>query len=223
MDTTQTHLKIRISIVTMPSRKVARFVRRKKKPSFAKRVQRVLHREAERHHYDVGPNALSPSTTVNFANLTSVGQGDTDITRTGDRIRMAKLIYKYTLRPNATAACLVRLVLFQYNEDTGGTGVTTETDVLETSNTIGMYNWDEVRSNKITILYDKHFNLPASGDQHYINRTVVLYGKKLPRKNIQFDNTATTGNGHIYAMWFCDAASNLPSAVYVSRLEFYDS
>ena len=188
-------------------------------------VKRAINYGKEKKHYDLNFEDIDVIDTGNTALLTGVTNEDSDTTRIGDRITMQSLEYKFRVVPQATASKM-RLVLLQWKQDSSNAPTLSTLFEQGGTYTLGFDNWDEMKSNAHQILFDRTYNLAgsASNGARYITGRVKLFGKKIPKKQIQFDNSASSGWDHIYAIVFSDkATSGGPLLDYSSRLIYTDA
>lgn len=184
-------------------------------------VNKKMRKVGEPHHYDkvATPTVVSGGT---ITSLSDMAVGDTDITRTGDRIDPRSLTVKFTMRGNTNARNSYRVVLLRWHPDDASeaptlAGIFESTTYLD----ISPYNWDD--RSKFTILHDTRGQASddKSSKDFLRNWTAKIYGKKL--KKIQYDNTATSGVNNLYIVMWANEATNGPVISYYSRLAFKDS
>lgn len=182
-------------------------------------INKKLRGYGEMHHYDNSSN-LTMNTTGSLVSITAIGQGDTDITRSGDSIKPHRLHFNFNLYGNASGNTAInRIMIVQWRMDDANDAPTIA-QVLESVDIKGYQNWDDKR--KANILYDRTFiTAPTTANPKYmyhVRRT--LSGKRLSK--IQYDNAATTGLNNIYALGFSDQATNVPQCNIKWRVEFKD-
>ncbi len=88
----------------------------KKKPSFEKRVLKVVNKQAEKKVIDQTENGTSITNSTQFLmSMTMPAQGDTDITRDGDQIRLLSIRWRGHLEliGAATEGALIRFVVLR--------------------------------------------------------------------------------------------------------------
>lgn len=195
--------------------------------TLTRRIRQEMGRTKEQKHYDVGLYTVDAIDTADIALLTGITQGDTDLTRDGDRAVLKSVHVRMHVTAAATSQIL-RVIYFRWNQSTTDTIPTTGHILESATNAVNMpYNWDNLRMGMFKILSDRTYYMPASAlgaDKSFRTFLVQFYPKRFGKKPIQFDNTTVTGTGHIYQLIVSDkATSNGPSVKYYSRAVFTDS
>jgi hypothetical protein len=196
-----------------------------------KQVKRILTKEIETKFYQssMTPNAVSNSGTI--ALLSGVSQGVTHSGRVGDVMSLKSLQFNFDCIASQTtlggwlggdAYNNMRLIIFRWHQNTAA-GAPILSDVLTTLTSytyLAPYNEDNLESGVLKILYDKTFileNSPywngsttlfASGQSSIHNAMNVMISKsKLGPQDVVFNDTATTGIGHVYSLMVSDSAA----------------
>lgn len=188
-------------------------------------VKRAVARVQETKHYpeSSGLQAMGYDSAY-IADLTSMGQGTTSITRVGNDVKATSFVFKGYVTPNAgTAIGVARVILLQWFEDDSA-GAPALTDLFNATNTSYLEN---VRPDKLLgrgkVLYDRRFTIDDVVEGHHVF-TAFVSGKKLARKMIKYNEAATTGKNHIYLIGTSSiaAAASPPAIGYASMLHFKD-
>lgn len=220
----------------MRRRKRTMLVRRKKRPYAAKKTYMiakkaatvVLNQQLEKHYFDVNPVTFNAGFTGNFQLLTGTTLGDTDLTRTGDKINIKSISIKGSLYSNDPTN-VARIIVFQYLGDTGVAGPVIG-EILQTTGSnlapFSPYSKDYA-GYKWVPLYDKMF---AMSNVNGIN--IKLFDIKITPRNfrgkakpfIQYQGGGSNGVGHIYILFISDGGLSPDVSVsYQSRLRFLDN
>lgn len=207
--------------------------------------KRVLSHGDEKHFHDTyNATAFDQNPIVTYLDLAAIPQGDTDLTRSGDKVTLASMQLRFKLLPSTSTVAnngfdqTVRLVLFQWipddNVDTPATSnavfqdVSTYQRALQTA-----YNHDS--GYKFKILRDKRYVL-----EHHLATATAVAGitdavvqpqimdfwmvmpKEYKTRQCRFNAAGTTGSGKIYMALITDAANanGLDHQMYC-RLNFY--
>lgn len=155
-----------------------------------------------------------------IVDCSAITQGDTDITRDGDRVHTSEWTFRWHADVgDATNA--VRVILFQWIPDSA-LGAPSVTDVVQTTGSatapMSYYSIDHVKN--VKILYDRTVTVDT---YHPIHMPPPVTMKKLGDKQMQFTGATSRTNG-LYALFISDsAASTHPSVVYYSTVRFTDS
>ncbi len=154
--------------------------------------------------------------------ITDIPQGDTDTTRDGDSLFLKSVQLRYSVVAGDTTN-LVRLVMFQYLDDT----TPTVSNILN-SGYLGAagapltpFHHDE--RSKYRILYDSG---PMSVDTYnpQLVRKVFVKNNKKMVNQIRYNGGTTTGSNKIYLIELSDSgAASHPSFNTISKVNFNDS
>jgi len=151
--------------------------------------------------------------------LSAVTQGDTDVSRDGDRIQLVEWSFRWVAQV-ADTYNLVRLILFQWIPDSNSV-TPTVTNVIQTNGTVnGPISYKSIDFVKdVYVLYDK---LVFVDTYHPIvpNHVVI---KKFHDRQMQFTGATSRTNG-LYMLTISDsAAATHPAVQYYSTIRFTDS
>lgn len=193
-------------------------------PAAAKRVKnvvrRVLSRSKERDFYTSPVAAQEITTTDYILDMSTISQGNTISTRHGDIVEGIHVDLRLNIERKATATTRMytRCMIIRWKPDTA-VETPTFTKVLEEGATYPNFSalvQDPTARGKYEVLYDRNFAMPVpnlgGADVVQIYRKLSLKGKK-----IYFNDTATTGRGHIYLMVVGNVASGTNTATFYSR------
>lgn len=153
-------------------------------------------------------------------NLTQIPQGDTDLTRDGDQVRLTSFQLRANIRVGDNTNT-IRLIVFRWN-DNNAVVVPAPADLITAISTgeapLGAYQQDNVRSRRFNVLFDRLYSVDANNPQ------VVLKIKKRMSSTINFNGGGTGGRGHIYFMYISDSgAATHPTINYAYKFVFIDN
>lgn len=190
-----------------------------------RQVKSIVTRNEEIKIKDTLQSSTSATSTAAFTNpIPAVSQGTGESQRIGDKIRLKSLHVKCTLA-GADATNVVRLVWFQWIPNTASqtpnagsllqdTAVPWLSPINETNQNAGLFR----------IISDNLYQLTTSGSNQGLVVHKNFYGRKLPRKNLEYNPGATTGFNQIYCMYASDSvAATHPSFAFYTRLRYSDS
>lgn len=147
-----------------------------------------------------------------------IAQGDTDITRDGNSIKVTSWLHRITLEKNASATSTrFRIILFSDVSSAGA--VPAVTDLLQTASVISPLN--RVNGSRFHVLQDKTCVLDTDTPQK-----VFEFYKKMQHHIKYLDGTANTtslGQGSLYVLILSNEATNTPTMNYYSRMRFLDN
>nr|WAE42360.1 MAG: capsid protein [Cressdnaviricota sp.] len=178
--------------------------------------------------YSFSPD-YSGSTSFTF-DLTSIGQGVTDILRIGDEIKLHNLKINFLVKGNTTANSynFLRVVLFVWKIDTTLGGNPSLLNIF--SNTlmgnVGAPFSQYLHDNRddYTILWDKTFKVDSTLDNTTQSIVHIKKFKKLDKqKGIKYIGAGTNGIFKLYLGFFSDGLVQIPSIVGTTRITFTDS
>lgn len=149
--------------------------------------------------------------------ITSIPQGDTDLTRDGDAININRLDILGSIL-GSDVNNLVRLVVFRWNEAT----VPALADVFESPSTYGVHSpMKHDTRNLYHVLYDKLFSfIPDSGSYQHVMQMRL----SVPKQQVRFVAAGTTGSNKLYVGIISDSVA-VPNPEYriVTKIWFHDA
>jgi hypothetical protein len=180
-----------------------------------------LERYVATHRGDVKARTLStafaPTIAGVVASLSTVGQGDTVDTRTGDKIN-AHSIQVGTLF-KMTATCSVRVVVFYDRFNTGSVPATT--DILESADVVAPLNYlNTVVQKRYGVLEDYTLHFSSAGVLSATRHKIVKY-----EKAIHYSGSGSAAADGLSNMVFICVVSDTATAGQIniySRLLFTD-
>lgn len=184
-------------------------------------VKSIVAHNTELKYFDTAA-ANSVDYAGSFYDLTALAQGDTDVTRDGDKLTLRKLKAKLSISLGDTTN-LFRIVYFRWKQNNISVTPTQSYFSNPYTNNINCtyapQNWDT--HDNFQILYDRTFTLNTyTHPQRLI--TVNLKLSKLPK--VAYDAGSTSGNNHIYLYLVSDSAAAVhPTVNMINRISFVDS
>lgn len=178
-------------------------------------AKRVVHVAEPLHYIDEYSTGTTITSTATFINLTdAITQGDTQTSRSGDVVKLAKMRFHGTFnRLSGTSAALdfdhIRMVLFKWMPSTADE-TPTEAGLLYDSSADDInapIELDPAEARKFRILEDRRILLGARPTSvGPVNSNIPIakdfsirkYGKQLGR--VLFEANTSTASGHIYLM-----------------------
>jgi len=203
---------------------------KRKASASASKILRVIRAEQEPKFLDTTSGYSNVSAAGALTNLTAIGQGVGGSQRTGDFVRLSKLVIRVAGYQNNTTALqfpnIVRVLVVRWNLN-NAVSPPAVGDVLTTASTLSIgqsitstYNSLQLKEGAMEILHDSyHFTS--------LNSNSFAFCKELDvsRFEIDFNPTANTGFGHIYVLMQSDDAgvvSPCPSVAFSSRVVYDD-
>lgn len=201
----------------------------------ARQVKNIIGRRQEHKYYDSYTDAQPLTTTPLIYQISTIAQGDTDISRDGDRLMLSSVHVRGNIEYDlGTPFTYVRLIFFQWKPLSNAL----QTDILAPgANTVNIdetshYNWD--RRQLFRILWDRTFVLIGNGTQDTSNgennplttKSVYSFNRRLyPKlKQLQYSAGGTTGTNQIwYLAYSTYSGSNTPQITMTCRHTFTDS
>jgi len=193
----------------------------KKVPTNVKKYVKEQLNETVEHKYFL---ASDSATTVDFGGAvydkTPVPQGDTDVTRDGDKIKLEEISFRYTVQI-ADTTNVFRVILFQWHPSSSP-GITNILLTVGSANGVNSALTVDYEQ-QYKILYDRtHYLNNVAVPQTGLTEAVVI--KKGFQKQMQFIAGGTTGTNHIWAAFISDsAAATHPSINSSMRIRFSDA
>lgn len=209
----------------MPRRYYKKGLNRTEKKQVKKLAIAAIKPMMELKHHDTAL-AINVANGTFATDLLNPTQAITDTGRIGDRVTLQSC--SLSIRIGYTVPAVVRLMVVQWHDNSADNNINA-TDIFQftlvggvfDANTINnLYNIDQTK--KFTILYDrKHSINPNVGATAKV-KTVNLYFKKRFRKQVQFNEAATSGVNKMYLLAFSDTATAGAVNGY-ARCRYYDA
>lgn len=156
--------------------------------------------------------------------MSNIVQGTADSQRTGDRLTLKNIQSRISII-GADATNVIRLIFFQWYQNTA-----TSTPVIGSILQNPTYSWVSAINDTnqdaglFRIIYDKTYQLSLSGNNQGLVKKLNFYGRRLPRKSLQFNPANTTGFNQVYCLAVSDSvAVTHPSVLVYSRTTYVDS
>lgn len=191
-----------------------------------RKVNRAINRNIETKTYprltDLKVNA---GVAGIFYDLSSVAQGATAITRTGDKVKQVKLDLNLHAEQAAGSSDTIRFILFKWHPDTGTAGPTTA-QLLDSPGAVTDRQFlmpvSSTHAGNFTILKDVSFTTVKTSDSEEVVRNYKLFGKKYTF-GINYTAAAITGTQHVHL--FVVSSCTTPgdqTYSYASKMYFKD-
>lgn len=190
-----------------------------------------LYNEAELKHYDLTTAGISIDEADNshVICLSSMAQGNTEITRSGLKISPTSLNVRVASNnPDAALSCITRILVVRDYEDKQKAGSPTVADIIEDITTapavkvLSPHKWTVKK--RYSVLYDRCISSgisTTSNNSHIVN----ISGKSKVNYNIYFDGPLNTDNSfnHLWLIIINDAVAGHDSEYwYYTRLTYRD-
>lgn len=181
-----------------------------------KQIKSIIN--SEKHFHTVG-SAPVIDNSGSVLNLTSIAQGDTIQTRTGNSIFIRSISMKfnpYTLQTGV--ATHLRLMLIQDNQQVSDT-VPSIPEMLESVDVLSHLKVQTL--GRFSVLWDKNVLLDqVSNRQKYFE-----YKNHTIQHHVRYNGTTTADiqKGGLYLVAISDESTNTPLLPYNIRIGFYDN
>jgi len=201
---------------------------RRLNPRMKKQVKMILSKQVETKYHLYSLSAGSATTSAALASMTAIPQGDTDITRDGDRLYLKK-VYIRGFIAVGDITNVVRMVVFQWKPAT----TPTASDVFLTgpSGSIDVFShYSHDTRQQFKILHDRTFTMIGNGgapEEPYTpvstRKFSMIISRKFNRQQ-QFIAGGTTGTNQLYVVYLSDSfASPNPAVTITAKTMFTDS
>ncbi len=203
--------------------------RRRAVPSFNKRVKRIINRGKEKKYHDVTIATSVPiSGTSHVASLSLIADGDTDLTRDGEEVRIASIEGCVSVINDAdvTADTIYRFIIYRANINIEGVAPAVA-EILQSDNVLSLVHRDT--KGDYTIYLDKWGIIQPATTTADTHRKIFRFKRifKTP-KLLTFDGSTSAiddaEKGHWFAILMSNQTTgNQPTWASEIRLRFYDS
>lgn len=188
---------------------------------FQNKMYYNLHALAEKKFRNLSSGSIAPDFSGNMAHLSGLTQGDTNETRTGNKIQPIYLSLRFTAEYD-TVDAIIRVIILQWRDTTGPTA----SDVLHTTGDEQIVNspYLATSSSKYKILFDRNYHVDSVGTPQ-ISRKINLNLKS--RKNvIRFSGSGVNDYLHNnLQILYCsnvDGLATPPEMYFYSRVAYSD-
>lgn len=183
------------------------------------RLKRIVNTR-ERKFFDQVGTALQPNWTGSLTNFINIAQGDTDVSRTGDKISIERIEARFNGGMTAAGSNQVRLMLIRDK----GNSITSVGQVLDSTalNTVNAAQgpYEEDTRENFEVLMDRTFMLDNVTNYQFQTRYSKTYRKGKP---VLFNNNSTTVNkGQIKLLLISDLLAPNVALDYYVRVWFTD-
>lgn len=192
----------------------------KKKRSITSVVNKILAKKAETKYFNY-VEGITTDYNGAVRRITNIAQGLADYNRVGDQLTMSSITLRIALTNESDVYNNCRLIIFRWNDDDSTAAPvpgTLLTDVGYTSAPISPWVFDNMRSGKFKVLYDKLFDVNAELS------TAVRFPLKVHLKvknNIKFVGGSANGIGHIYYLIVSDSSTSTHPIFNVAAQMFF--
>lgn len=162
--------------------------------------------------------AASASTTPALTDCCAISQGDTNLTRDGNRIWIKSISVSFEL-VRADTTNIFRIMFVQWLPDNGTSGDAVTYGEITTAGSYplaDMYNTQF--GSKFRVLYDKTHKISADDTSK-----VIHFSLRPAVRKLNYNGTATSGTGHVYAILMSDSSAvSHPQVNGYVRVKFTD-
>lgn len=191
---------------------------------YVKSALRPLRQELK--YFDTGDVTTQPTNAGAIVSLSSIVQGDTDVDRDGNQVKVRKLLMRiYAVQADATITGPTRIRMMVFIDKQSNNVPPAVTDVLETASPQSPMNLDFRL--RFKVLYDKVIVLGGTaasitgGTSSLPAAKFLTVRKMLGNRKLVFPaatNEANTNN--IYLLLLSDQATDVPDVIWNSRIRF---
>jgi len=158
-----------------------------------------------------------------FTSLNIMAQGNTKITRIGNKVTMEGLALRMNLTLNTaeTGPVLTRVMVLLDRRPGGA--VFTGADVLQNDTTNGLYNIDEDKSGRFQVLYDRNMTMATGGTEcRFLKLYIPMKGRKASYNGNVGDITDLQKNHLAIGLWATNNSHTVQCNGF-ARLRFTDA
>jgi len=183
-------------------------------------VKKMLDKAQEIKFYDES-GTVSLSTSGSVFCVSDLAQGDTDITRDGDKIVLKSMQLRGTMTL-ADTSNIIRIIVFQWFPVDTASDPTAD-DILQTTGTFGIVSaYQHDQRNQYHILADRTYTL-TTASQPYRHWQIKIPFKYV-KKQATFLAGGVYGANHIHILMISDSAAVAdPTCSFYSRIYYTDS
>lgn len=199
------------------------------------KVKRLIRGVQESKYFDASLGLTTITYSSNIGKVTTIPQGDTDITRDGDSLipTSFEISWVWTGFQSADPALaydLCRIIVFRWHPD-DNVDAPTAAKILAQVNGFAPYSpYEHDQRRKFTVLMDRRERVmqmlsTAGIEQPTTGSQTVFHHKRLRLKKvpIRYNGAGTTGSQNLYVMMVSDEQTDGPTGSYYCRVNFTDS
>jgi hypothetical protein len=197
----------------------------------SKIVQKNFSKRVELKYYTFGAQPTVTSGAPVITSLSDIAQGDTDITRNGDRLNMIRLELRYIMKVNLSnliPANIVRVIIFQWLPN-DGTAAPTVSNILTPDGFTGTFTVLSAHNHDgrdmYRIVYD-HCHVIVGTGTIYSQASGICVDKVVSLaaaiKHVQFNGSTTNATNKLFVLFLTDATVNQPFVYWNTKLYFRD-
>lgn len=189
-----------------------RTYRKYKKYATVGQVNRIIRANQELKYYDGAWVQSSLGSTPLLQQLSAIPQGNTDISRNGDRLKLYKIHFRGdALCFSADAYNRIRVVVFQWFPATLPTAGSILLPGLNAVNIDFASHYAHDTRQQYRVMYDRVHKLIGNASTANTPNTAAsvkqfVFSLRIPRRQLQYVAGTTTGSNQIYIMAFSDSA-----------------
>jgi len=194
-------------------------------------VQKNFRKRVELKYYTFGAQPSVTATVPVITSLSDIAQGDTDITRNGDRLNINRLELRYILKVNSSnliPANIIRVIVFQWLPNDGSvaplvSNILTPDGFSGTYTVLSGHNHDG--RDMYRIIYDQSHvvvgtsTIYATSSGIYADKVVSIASAI---KHFQFNGSTTNATNKLFVLFLTDATVNVPFIYWNTKLYFRD-
>lgn len=195
-------------------------VGRKLTPAQKRQVKIIVGRNVEKKFYDRNLAGNSPSASgLIVGSVINMNQGNNDTGRIGDKITLKNMKIRTTI-VGADSTNFVRLIWFQWTPLNSVQAPTLAALMQDPLTWNSPLNESNGVANLFRVISDKIYSCSLAGSTAARSFTTTLYGRKIPRKQIEYQPSQATGYNQIYCAMYSDsvAASHPTVSVYLRTM-----
>ncbi len=190
--------------------------------SLQRQVNRIKRGGFEEVQYHNSDDTVTPGTTGSMISLNLIAQGDTNLLREGNKIRVKSLAFRLDMVKTVATTDVVRVIIFKDMEQHGTKPVVA--DLLKTTATSSFLNTNTRQ--RFKVLRDLSFTFSAddagNGDRMHKNG-LIKFRRPI---NIHFVGTSASdssmGKGSIYSFILAKENTTKSSIQLTTEMKFID-
>lgn len=157
------------------------------------------------------------TTTATVFPLTAISQGDTDTSRTGDKVTLKSFLMRLNITPNATAGINFLRILALIDKQNNAVAPTAAQILQNSTTTYSPLNDDWGK--RFKVFYDRTFTVDTDATGGQVEKTY----RKLRNVVIEYPGTGTVPNTNgVYILMLADQPTDGPAVIGTVRIRYTD-